>query len=87
MGAIFVIFSDFLSFVWRPEFESVFGRLLASILEGFGVIFGDIFWMCGVTFSMRLGKSKMWFGLIICSESSTWAFADTGGKSHKICVF
>ena len=29
----------------------------------------------------------MWFGLIICYKSSTWAFANTGGKSHKICEF
>ena len=29
----------------------------------------------------------MWFGLIICYESSTWAFADTDGKSHKIREF
>ena len=29
----------------------------------------------------------MWFGYIICYESSTWAFADTGRKSHKIWEF
>ena len=67
--------------------QSVFGRLLASILEGLGVICWGIFWICGVTLSMRPRKWKMWFGLIICYESSTWAFADTGGKSHKICEF
>ena len=67
--------------------QSVFGRLLASILEGLGVICWGIFLICGVTLSMRPRKWKMWFGLIICYESSTWAFADTGGKSHKICEF
>ena len=36
---------------------------------------------------MRLRRWRMWFGFIICYESSTWAFADTGGKSHKICEF
>ena len=60
---------------------------MASILEGFRVIFWLIFWMCGVTFSMRLRKWKMWFGPIICCKSSTWTFADTGGKSQKICEF
>ena len=83
MRTIFGTFSYFWSFFWRPDLQSVFGRLLASILEGLGVICWDIFWICGVTLSMRPRKWKMWFGLIICYESSTWAFADTDGKSHK----
>ena len=87
MRTIFGTFSYFWSFFWRPDLQSVFGRLLASILEGLGVICWDIFWICGVTLSMRPRKWKMWFGLIICYESSTWAFADTDGKSHKIREF
>ena len=59
----------------------------ARFLKGFGVIFWDMFWICGVTLSMRPRKWKMRFGLIICYESSTCAFADTGGKSHKILQF
>ena len=87
LGTVFGTFSDFGQFFWRPGPQSVFGRLLASGLEGFGIIFGDIFWICWVTFSMRSRKWKTWFGLIICYESSTWAFADPGGQIPKICDF
>ena len=35
-GDHFRHFSIFWSFFWRPDFQSVFGRLLSLILEGFG---------------------------------------------------
>ena len=81
LKAFFHTFSDFWSLFWRPAFDSVFERLLGSILERLGVIFLHIFGMCGLTFSTRPRKWKMWFGFIICYKSSTWAFADTGRKS------
>ena len=55
---------------------------MGSILEGFGTIFELMFWMCGVTFSISLQKWKMWFGLVICCESSTWSdkYVNFGGR-------
>ena len=46
----------FFVFFWRPDFQSVFGRLFGSILECLGVICCYIFWICGVTLSMRSRK-------------------------------
>ena len=54
---------------------------MVSIVEGCYVICWHVLLICVVAFSVRLRKWNMWFGFIICYESSTWAFAGTGGRS------
>ena len=71
LDPIFDTFPVFDCFFGRRDFQSVFGWLFGSILKRLGVILSCIFWICGITVSMRSQKCKMWFGVIICYESST----------------
>ena len=60
---------------------------MASILEGFEVTFGVIFWMCGVTFSMRLRKWKCGLDLLFAVNQAHGHLPTQAEKVRKYVNF
>ena len=79
LGVVFGALSDFWQFFRQLDFQSVFGRLLGSILEDFGQFLNTFLGFLGPLFRSVRRSEKC--------ESSTWAFADTGRKRRDIGEF
>ena len=61
LGVVFGALSDFWQFFRQLDFQSVFGRLLGSILEGFGQLLSTFLGCLGLLFRSVRGSEKCGF--------------------------